>query len=212
MTRVLLTLLVLSLFVGCDVDAPFAERVRRNCGNTADEKYFGSILSRPNDPDAGTHGYADFLSRHGELSLSCSETTAHEVYRMVYAPSAPTTVVIRAEDDGSRKVVRLLKVNADQQRVTANTTRELSQTEWTRIVGAIERLNFWNRPAYPSPTTFSSRIVVHGSAWILESRKARSYYALSRTSMQREREFDAVAHALFSAARIETPGEFAPSR
>ena len=205
-------MLVLSLLVGCGVHAPFAQRVQRNCGNTADERYFGFVLSRPDDPDAGTHGYADFLSRYGEPTLFCSETTARETYRMVYAPSAPTTVVIRAEDDGNRKVLHLLKVNAEQQRVTGNTTRELSQNEWTKVVAAIEDLNFWNRPAYPSPTTVSSNSAVHGSAWILESRKGQWYYALSRTSLHREREFDAVAHALFGAARIETPGEFAPSR
>ena len=152
----------------------------------------------------------DRPSRYAEPTFSCGDMKAREAYRMVYAPSSPVTTVLRAEDDGQRKVLHVLEVDSEQPRVSRRATRELSQTEWEQLVGAIAALNFWNRTAYPSPTTVSPRSPTHGSAWILEALEGRSYYALSRTSLSREREFDAVAQALFAAAGIRTPWEFAP--
>lgn len=193
---------------GCNSDTRgIAERIQGSCGQERSERtYFLDLFALENDStEARARDVWKLLATLGEPPLACAGK-GEEVYRLLYMPEGAASSVIRAERTKTTYTVTVRHESWDGNS-PQSTTRNLSAAGWHLLIQAIDEYGFWSRPPHPAPATPSlDLIVVHGPAWVLEGRDSGWYHAVSRTSILKERAFDAPARVLFELAGLEVPG------
>jgi hypothetical protein len=165
--------------------------------------YFGGQLSARADQRDAAHGDSQTLRALGEPPLYCGRPGFDEEYRLLE----------RAPFGGAYIDVVRVSRRGDDYRIAGATTlrrsprfggemrfgRNLTSSEWQRIVAAIEPLRLWQAP--PDLPTPPSKVVFlyHGSSYLLEGRKARRYRA-KRMMFEDLDAFETVRAVLFSVA------------
>lgn len=123
--------------------------------------------------------YSAHLLAMNEPSLSCGASTSDEAYRFLWLRSFHQPIAVRVSHTGHRYELVATALSGaggyEPGRVAQRVRRELTENEWRRIIGALERISFWEMPANP-PT---EEIGVDGAQWIIEGRST-SYHVVDR--------------------------------
>ena len=188
-----------------------AQRIAGTCQQERSERtYFLDLFTREDDgTEARARNVWKLLAALHEPPLACAGEV-EEVYRLLSMPEGATSSVIRAERTKTTYTVTV-RHESFEGNSSQSTTKHLSKANWDSLIQAIAEYEFWSRPPHPAPATPGrDLIVLHGPAWLLEGHDQGWYHAVSRTSMSKERAFDAPARVLFELADLEVPGIITP--
>lgn len=111
---------------------------------------------------------------------------ANEAYRFLWLRSFHNPIVVRIERTGEHYELSATIMSGaggyDPGIVSRRITKALSQSDWARLVAALDKLGFWTMPTEPAPSDDGIVTVgVDGANWIIEGRRD-SHHVVDRWS------------------------------
>lgn len=142
-------------------------------------------------PDSDYSAYiasanACFLRAMGDTSLSGTEGSRPEVYRLLVVPAWRPPFVVRLEmgNDGSGALI--IKEALSQEysaTLVLNRATKLTKPEVSKFHELLQRAHFWSMPTESWAETYPQiEVTMDGVVWVLEGADGRRYHVVTRTS------------------------------
>lgn len=192
---------VLLLLILCEPSTPFALGRRRgrpkirpdDCSREpfapdANPQYFPKGVF---GPDSDYSAYiasinACFLRAMGDTSLSGTEQSRSEVYRLLVVPAWRPPFVVRLEmgnDGAGTLVVKEALSQKYSASLVLNRTKKLTKAEVSGFLELLQRARFWSMPTTPWAETYPRiEMTMDGIVWLLEGADGKRYHVVTRTS------------------------------
>lgn len=129
----------------------------------------------------GTYRYwfSNHLSTMQEPSLFCGALPDIETYRFLWYRTFQNPVAVRifrrADRYGLEAVILDGRSGYDLGKISRRVTKELSQTQWRRVVAALDEAGFWRMI-----TGTGDIIGIDGAIWVIEARREGKYHVAAR--------------------------------
>ena len=184
--RLALGLVIAALTLSVGIGTAIYVKQRSRATRCTEASYFpAGMLAH----ERRTEWMGKYYAAVTEQPFTCFEDNA-EVYRLLYLPSFEYPTSIRVWRDGDRYQMTVKQLAAEiggdvtGKDLSVNSTRTLTNEEWSKIQGLLQNANFWSMPSKDSRESG-----LDGVWFILEGRKDGKYHAVERWTPQHDAAF-----------------------